>query len=249
MYVARTSADSALEEGSLTHARNPGVWGPPPQREPVGAAAYRLIREAILRGQLAPGERLNELELARAWQISRTPIRDALRRLEAEGLIRAVPGKGVVVPRLGRDDVNELYEMLEGLEGMAARRSAERASGAFLAHLNALIKEYGVALRQNTVARLSDIAAEFHATIARMALNRRLERAIETARAQLAPVERQALRQKGRATRSFRELAKLTAAIRARDGGRAEAAMREHLASLRVDAVTALPEESPREPA
>ncbi|MDR7465308.1 MAG: GntR family transcriptional regulator [Armatimonadota bacterium] len=230
------------------HAQGPANWGPPPRREPVGAAAYRLIREAVLKGQLAPGERLNELELARAWQISRTPIRDALRRLEAEGLVRAVPGKGVVVPRLGRADVDELYEMLEGLEGMAARRTAERASGAFLAHLNSLIKEYGVALRQNNVPRLSEIASEFHVTIARTALNGRLERAIETIRAQLASVERQALRQKGRATRSFRELAKLTAAIRTRDGGRAEAAMREHLASLRLDATAALPEGESGEP-
>jgi DNA-binding GntR family transcriptional regulator len=228
--------------------RDDGVWGPPPHREPVGTAAYRRIREAILQGQLAPGERLNELELARAWRISRTPIRDALRRLEAEGLVRAVPGKGVVVPRIGRVDADELYEMLEGLEGVAARRSAERASGPFLAHLNSLIKEYGVALRQNNLSRLVDIAAEFHTTVARMALNRRLERAIETLRAQLAPVEHKVLRQKGRATRSFRELAKLTAAIRARDGARAEAAMREHLASLRLDAVASLPEGEPGEP-
>ncbi len=233
----------------MTGARGMTAWGPPPRREPVGAAAYRLIREAILRGQLTPGERLNEVELARAWQISRTPIRDALRRLEAEGLVRAVPGKGVIVPRLGRADVDELYEILEGLEGMAARRTAERASGAQLAHLNTLIKEYGVALRQNNVSRLGEIVAEFHTTISRMALNGRLERAIETVRAQLASAERQALRQRGTATRSFRELAKLTAAIRARDGGRAEAAMREHLASLRLDAAAALPEGESREPA
>lgn len=233
----------------MTDARGMAAWGPPPKREPVGAAAYRLIREAILRGQLAPGERLNEVELARAWQISRTPIRDALRRLEAEGLVRAVPGKGVTVPRLGRADVGELYEMLEALEGMAARRTAERASGTHLAHLNTLIKEYGAALRQNNVTRLGEIVAEFHATVARTALNGRLERAIETLRAQLASAERQALRQRGTAARSFRELAKLTAAIRARDGGRAEAAMREHLASLRLDTVAALPEGESVEPA
>ncbi len=220
-------------------------WGPGPIREPMGSAAYRLIRDAIIRGQISPGTRVNEIELSRAWHISRTPIRDALRRLEAEGLVRSVAGKGMTVPRLGRSDVDELYEILEALEGLAARRTAERATGAFLFELNGLIKDYGVALKQTDYEGLTAIAAGLHRAVAQMALNRRLERAIETTRGQLSPVERRAIRIKGRATKSFRELAKLTAAIRARNGARAEASMREHLASLRADAVAALPEDEP----
>ena len=86
-------------------------WGTLPAREPVSASAYRLIRDAILHGRLAPGTRINEVELAQAWSISRTPVRDALRRLEAEGLVEAVLGRGMVVPSLGRADVDELYKM------------------------------------------------------------------------------------------------------------------------------------------
>jgi DNA-binding GntR family transcriptional regulator len=201
-----------------------------------------MVREAILRGQLASGARVNEQELARGWNVSRTPIRDALRRLEAEGLVQTVPGRGVVVARPSRVDVDELYEILEALEGLAARRTAERATAAIQVQLNELIKAYGAALKQGDHERWAAAAGALHLTVARAALNRRLERTIETLRGQTAQAEERADRVKGRATRTFRELAKLTAAIRGRDGARAEASMREHLASLRADAAAAWPE-------
>jgi DNA-binding GntR family transcriptional regulator len=212
-------------------------WGPPPAREPVAVAAYRQLRELILRGQIAPGARINEQELARAWQVSRTPIRDAVRRLEAEGLVATVPGKGTVVPRPSPADTDELYELLEALEGLAARRAAERAAGALLMQLSGVLKTYGTALKQSDYDRLVAAAGDFHGTIARLALNRRLERLIETTRGQLWPVELALVRVKGRAAKSFREFAKVTAAIRAQNPSRAEASMREHLAGLRTDAM------------
>src|SRR5512145_2874593 len=102
-------------------SRRSAVMGPPPVRETVAAAAYRQLREAILAGRIPMGDRINEAELAAEWGISRTPIRDALRRLEAEGLVQASPGRGMVVPVLTRADVEELYALRESLDGMAAR--------------------------------------------------------------------------------------------------------------------------------
>lgn len=212
------------------------IVGPIPEREPIRAAAYRLLREAILDGRIPAGVRVNELELAVAWKISRTPVRDALRRLEAEGLVQSVSGRGVIVPLLTPDDVEELYVLREALEGMAARRAAERAAPADLGHLNGLIKGYGSALKQGDIERLVAIDDDLHRTVARMGQHRRLERAIETVRAQLSRVRMLTVGERGRATKSFREMAKLIAALRARDGARAEASMREHIASLRVDA-------------
>lgn len=204
-------------------------------REPVSAAAYRLIREAILQGQIPMGARINELELASAWDISRTPIRDALRRLEAEGLVQALPGKGMVVPKLSRGEIDQLYEIREVLEGLAARRAAERATSEFHARLNTLIKAYGSALKQGDLDRLIAVDIDFHAGIADMAGNSRLQRAIDIIRAQVHQIRLRSVRVKGRPAKSFREIAKLTAAVRARAGVRAETAMREHIASLRAD--------------
>src|SRR3970282_1560073 len=90
-----------------------GLLGPPPLRETIGNPVYRRLREAVLTGRIPMGERINELELAAAWKISRTPIRDALRRLGAEGLLQAAPGRGMVVPLLRRSDLEELYRLRE----------------------------------------------------------------------------------------------------------------------------------------
>jgi DNA-binding GntR family transcriptional regulator len=213
---------------------NPLLWTPP-VRETVSAGAYRQLRDAILAGQIPMGARINELELATAWRVSRTPIRDAIRRLEAEGLVQAVPGRGVMVPRLGLADVDELYELREVLEGRAARRAAERATPDFHARLSTLIRALGAALKAGDLDRMFSIDSDLHTSIAAMSGNSRLERAIETIRAQVHQARLRSFHVKGRAAKSLREMAKLTASFRARDGARAESSMREHIASLRTD--------------
>jgi DNA-binding transcriptional regulator YhcF (GntR family) len=119
--------------GAVADEQRGTLLGPPPARETISTAVYRQLREAILTARLPMGTRINEVELASDWRISRTPIRDALRRLEAEGLVQSAPGRGMIVPVLARADVDELYTMREGLEGMAARLAAERATPQFLA--------------------------------------------------------------------------------------------------------------------
>ncbi len=212
------------------------AWGVPPEREPASAVAYRLMREAILGGRIAQGARINALELAGAWGMSRTPIRDALGRLEAEGLVEAVPRRGMVVRSLEPSDVEDLYDACEVLEGMAARRAAQRGGAAFLAELNGMIKAFGIALKEGDVDRMLAVDDQLHRSIAGAGRNQHLERAIETVRGQLREVRLRGLRAKGRATKSLREMARMTAAIRGRDPARAEAAMREHITSLRTDA-------------
>ena len=204
-------------------------------RETVGAAAYRLLRDAILRGQITTGARINELELADAWSVSRTPIRDALRRLEAEGLVEGVPGRGVIVPALSLADVEELYELREILETRAARRAADRGGPELHARLNELIRAFGTALKAGDLEGLMAIDGDLHETVAVMSGNARLERAIATVRGQVHGIRFRMYRVKGRGAKSLREMAKLVAAIRARDAARAEAAMHEHIASLRGD--------------
>ena len=216
------------------------IWGKPPARETVSTAAYHQLREAILQGQISMGARINELELAGAWHVSRTPIRDALHRLEAEGLVQAVPGRGMVVPRPSPSDADELYELREVLEGRAARRAAEHATPELHARLNTLIKGFGAALKRGDVDQMIAIDIDFHASLATASGNLHLERAIDTVRAQVHQIRLRTMRTKGRAGRSLRELARLVAAVRARDGPRAEASMREHIASVRADVGTTL---------
>ncbi len=96
-------------------------------RENLAEAVYRVLREAITDGSLPPGERLREIPLARRFGVSTTPVREALRRLEREGLVEINPRRGAVVPRFEPADIAQLYEAREVLECRAVRRAAEAA--------------------------------------------------------------------------------------------------------------------------
>lgn len=92
--------------------------------------AYERLTEALLSGELSPGDRLVQDSLALRLGISRTPVREALQRMEREGTIRAAAGRGYVVPELTRADIGHLYEVREAVEGQAARLVATRAAAA-----------------------------------------------------------------------------------------------------------------------
>ena len=113
---------------------------------PRGEAAYQHIRSAIQAGRLKSGERLREIDLAKQIGLSRTPIREALSRLEAEGLVAHDATRGVVVAELDYSMVTELYYMREVLEGTAARLAAQHASDVEISILSDLCQQYEAAL-------------------------------------------------------------------------------------------------------
>ncbi len=212
----------------------PGLAAPLLPREPVSLLIYRHLRQQIADGKIPPGTRLHEVDLAGAWQVSRTPVRDALRRLEVEGFLRPAGRRGFEVPVRSRADLEDLFDLQETLEGLTARRAAERASAAAVARLNELIKAHGAALQRRDLDGVLAAHEELHRAIAAASGNAFLAAVVDLVRAHLQPVRARVLRTRDRATGSFREMAKVTAAIRAHDPVRAEAAMREHLASVRA---------------
>ncbi len=111
------------------------ISGETPLVRSASAAATELIREAIVVGRLQPGERLKEEELAQEFGVSRTPIREALLILQAEGLIEALPQRGVAVRSYDLDHLEDLYRLRALLEGHAARRAAANISRDELADL------------------------------------------------------------------------------------------------------------------
>lgn len=131
----------------------------------LGAAldiAYWTIRDAIRSGLIGPGERLLEVELAGALEMSRTPVREALRRLEIERLVENSPRRGLAVPTMSLSDLSEIFDIREVLEGLAARRAAQRISPTELAALRDTIERMEQALAAGDVQRLSDTSELFH---------------------------------------------------------------------------------------
>ena len=194
-----------------------------------GREAYdRLIAE-IRAGKLRPGDRLTETDLAARLGISRTPVREAIRLLEADGLVDHQPRAGARIRRLDHAEVTELYEMRAVLEGTAARFAARAAYDSELADLRAINADFAAA-RGNPEA-LYHANRQFHAVLLTAARNRFLLRATEAVQKTLLILGRSTMEEAERADSAAAEHAAILAALEAHDGAAAEAAMRAHIES------------------
>ncbi|SHJ40390.1 transcriptional regulator, GntR family [Roseomonas rosea] len=219
-----------------------------PPRTPapdLGRDAYERVKAAIRDGSLPPGLRLTEADLVTRLGISRTPVRQALTRLETEGLVSHEPRRGIVVSRPDHQQVIELYALREVLEGTAARFAAQHASEAELEALARLVAEEAAALERP--AELSAINLRLHALLHRAAHNRYLLRALAQLTDTMALLPTM-LGDPGRAQQSHKEHGALLEALSQRNGAAAEAAMREHLRSAQQHRITWLLRQLDQEP-
>lgn len=189
-------------------------------------AYHRLIAE-IRSGALCPGDRLTETELAERLGISRTPVREAIRALEADGLVVHVPRVGASIRRLTYPEVTELYEMRTVLEGTAARLAARTASDVELAELLSISDEMG--RRQDDVSALYALNRQFHRTLLDAARNRFLLEAVAGLEKTLLILGPTTMSDVGRVAQAQAEHEALLAALQSRDADRAELLMRAHI--------------------
>ena len=194
---------------------------------PRGEAAYQYIRSALRAGQFKPGERLREIELAKQIGLSRTPIREALSRLEAEGLVTHDATRGVVVAELDYSMLTELYYMREVLEGTAARLVAQHASSVEISILDDLCHQYEAALGDEAALTASN--RRFHETLYRCSHNRYLLNMVTVLHDALSLLTGTTLGDPGRGEETLREHRAVVTAIRARDADAAEQALRAHI--------------------
>lgn len=188
---------------------------------------YHKVRDAILRGELVPGEPLSENALAERFGISRTPVREALQILAREGYIEALPSRGYLVPRLTIDDLREVFELRESLEGMAARYATLRGTDAEIAELERICQQYE---QLNHFEERARIGTEFHLRIVAMARNRRLAELIHSINGQIVLARRSALGSvAGRQEEAIVEHRAILDAIRSRDPDLAEQQARTHV--------------------
>lgn len=198
------------------------------QDAPQGQTVYKQLLSEIRMGSLLPGARLRETELAERLSTSRTPVREALRRLEADGLVTHAPRQGVTVRGLEHGEVVELYEMRAVLEGTAARLAARVALPVEideLAAINAELAEVG------SGASAQETNRQFHRMLLETARNRYLVRSMNTLQKTLLILGPTTLAEPGRQAAAVSEHGAVIEAIAARDGGAAEQAMRAHIAA------------------
>ena len=128
---------------------------------PLRDVVFNTLRQAILRGELKPGERLMEIQLANKLGVSRTPIREAIRRLEQEGLVRE-SGKGVKVVGISIQDLEDIYEIRSRIEGLAARRCAECATEEQIEKIKNIVELQEFYTQKGNSANINSTDTEFH---------------------------------------------------------------------------------------
>ncbi|WP_217648738.1 GntR family transcriptional regulator [Falsiroseomonas stagni] len=199
-----------------------------PTREPSrdrGQEAYARIRAAIRDGTLAPGLRLTETDLAARFGVSRTPVRQAIARLESEGLLTHEARRGLTVTRPDHAQVVELYVMREVLEGAAARLAAQHASATEIGAMAELVASEPACF--NDARALAETNQRLHGLLYLAAHNRYLLRSLEQLGATMALLPT-LLTVGGRAAQAHAEHQAILAALQARNGEAAEAAARAH---------------------
>jgi DNA-binding GntR family transcriptional regulator len=199
--------------------------------------AYQSISSAIARLELKPGESLTQDRLAKWLSISRTPVREALRRLEQDGIITTAPGRGLIVAELTIKDAEALLEMLALLDTHAAFLAAQRRTQEQADRLVAISGDLMGAADRYDIEDWDRIDQPYHETLLDASCNQFLRRAIEDVRRRLQRITYHLSRQPEHLLTGTREHVELAEAIYNGDAERAAAVQRQHLDAMRIMAL------------
>jgi DNA-binding GntR family transcriptional regulator len=191
--------------------------------------AYRALRRAILNRRYPPGTKLVVRELAQALGLSPTPVKEALAALEREGLVRAIPHRGYQVPALGLEDIREIYELREALEGLAARLAALKGGVDLLDRLQELLLRQREAAAREDLEAYGDLDLAFHHALWEASGNQRLLRNAENLDGQVRLLISTSAAVPGRLPSALTEHGAILERLSARDPEGAERAMRLHV--------------------
>ena len=152
---------------------------------PLREVVFNTLREAILRGDLVPGERLMELQLAAKLGVSRTPIREAIRMLEQEGLAITIPRKGAIVAGMTEKDMQDVLEIREALEELSVQVACDKITDEEIAELQKNMKNFEHSLKSGDLKKMAHADVEFHDVIYRATDNPKLINMLNNLREQM----------------------------------------------------------------
>jgi GntR family transcriptional regulator, trigonelline degradation regulator len=198
------------------------------------------LKGAILDFRFRPGQRLIERELCDLMGVSRTSVREALRHLEAEGLVRTIPNRGPVVAAVTADEARQLYEVRGALEAMAGRLFAERASDGQLEALSAVMEDLRAAYATANPRLILQTTTRFYDTIFAGCGNEIIAQILRSLRARVTFLRATSLAAPSRLPRSLAEMQRIFDAVRSRDLDGVYEACSEHVAQASMAALAVL---------
>ena len=202
--------------------------------EPLNAQSrtYELVldrlREAIIDGTLPPGEHIKTAEVAKEMGVSRMPVREALHRLEVEGLVLMQPYRGIIVSPLSVDGVRDAYELLSVIEGLAARKALERITDEACNELEDILAEMSDALQQKGYRAYMRGNYRLHSAICEWYENERAQEILGYLRNYVHRLRRVYTPSAARLAQARSEHEAVVAALRNRDADRVESIVRQH---------------------
>lgn len=194
--------------------------------------AYDAIKDAVLAFRFKPGESLVEADLAGQLKISKTPVREALSRLEREGFIVKLPYKGYYVSEISHKEMVDIFEMRAALEGLAVREAAERMTAEDITQAVALVEQHARAVEACDIPLASSANRDFHNFLIERSGNRRLALVLNNLNEHLQRYRVLSSFQAGRLKKSDEEHHRILAALLASAPAAAETAAREHILSV-----------------
>lgn len=163
---------------------------------PLRDVVFNTLRQAILRGELKPGERLMEIQLANKLGVSRTPIREAIRKLELEGLVLMIPRKGAEVAEITEKNMMDVLEVRKALEELSVRLACERIKNAQIEEMKVAAAEFENTLKTGDVTKIAEADVKFHDIVYYATDNLRLVTLLNNLREQMYRFRVEYLKQK-----------------------------------------------------
>ena len=197
--------------------------------QPLREVVCETLREAIRSGVLKPGERLMEIQLADELGVSRTPVREAMRKLELEGYVIMLPRRGTYVANISIRDINEVFEIRTTLDALANGLAAERITEEELEQLERLLVSIGENIETRNMKKVVEDDMEFHDILYKASRNQRLVGIISNLREQMTRFRSMSMSYPGRLKKTLEEHSRLVEAIAQRDVELAQKLAVEHM--------------------
>lgn len=196
---------------------------------PLRDVVFNTLRQAILKGELAPGERLMEIQLAERLGVSRTPIREAIRKLELEGLVLMIPRKGAEVAKISEKSLRDVLEVRRSLEELAIELACQRMTEEGIEELEEVQAEFRDAVIKGDAMEIAETDEAYHDIIYKGTNNDRLVQILNNLREQMYRYRLEYIKDEDKRQVLLFEHDNILKAIRQRKVEEAKTAMREHI--------------------
>ena len=214
------------------------------QEQSLGGQIFNRIRDDILSGNYAPGEELKEATLGKQLGVSRTPVREAMRKLELEGLVVMIPRRGAQVANITEKDLNDVLEVRMALENLSIENACKKMTEEQLAELKKAAKVFEATMEEGNLVKLAEADVAFHEVIYQSSDNCRLNQVLNNLREQIYRYRVEYLKEEETRKLLVKEHDEIYEAIRNRDVKTAQEISYQHIENQREAIILSIREEN-----